>query len=219
MATGALTALAARIAAHLCGPHEALRVTLLQLLAEGQPVSLGLLADHVGWPVENVAAVIHSCSDTERDQAGNIVGWGLSLLPTAHQFRLGERTLFTWCALDTLMYPAMLGQAAHIHSICPVTGKAVRLLAQPTGVTNLQPAGAVVSVALPDEASSTCARDAFCAHSYYFTSHDVAQGWQTTRPATRLLAVADAAIVAYTIATERVRRARRLEKVPCVRHD
>jgi alkylmercury lyase len=210
MAAEALTSLAERVAVRLCGDHEKLRVVLLHLLAEGRPVSPGLLADRLGWPAERVASIVQGCSDTELDQSGQIVGWGLSLLPTTHQFRLGERTLFTWCALDTLMYPAILGLAADVSSRCPITGTTVRLVVQPDEIADLQPTSAVVSIALPDQSSCNCTRETFCAHSYYFASQEVAQHWQTARPSALLLPVADAAAVAREIAAERVRRARRL---------
>jgi alkylmercury lyase len=210
MAAEVMTSLAERIAVRLCGAHEELRIELLHLLAEGRPVSPEVLADRLGWPAERVTSIVRSCSDTELDQAGHIVGWGLSLLPTTHQFRLRERALFTWCALDTLMYPAILGLAADVSSRCPVTGTMVRLIVQPDGIADLQPAGAVVSIPLPDEPSCACTRDAFCAQSHYFASQEVAQRWQTARRTALLLPVADAALFAREIAAERVRRAQRL---------
>lgn len=210
MVAEALTTLAKQITTRLCGEHEELRLALLHLLAEGQAVPLWLLADRLSWPVERVSSVIHGCSDTELDQAGQIIGWGLSLLPTRHQFLLSEQTLFTWCALDTLMYPAILGQAAAVSSTCPVTGTEIRLTVHPTGITDLEPGGAVVSIALPDEASCACTRESFCAHGYYFASQEAAQRWQAARSNTTLLPVADAAIVARAIASERIHRAQRL---------
>ena len=107
------------------------------------------------------------------------------------------------------MYPAVLGQAADVSSTCPVTGSLVRLIVQPAGITDLQPTGAVVSIALPDETVYACTRDTFCAHGYYFASPEAAQRWQAARSNTLLLPVADAATVARAIATERVHRAQR----------
>ena len=60
---------------------------------------------------EEIQAVVPS-SDVEVDQAGNIVGWGLSLVPTPHQFHLGESILSIWRALDALAFPALLGRTA-----------------------------------------------------------------------------------------------------------
>lgn len=76
MAASALTALAERITAGLCGSHEALRVALLHLLAEGRPVSPGLLANHLRWSAKRVTSIVQGCPDTEFDQSGQIVGWG-----------------------------------------------------------------------------------------------------------------------------------------------
>jgi alkylmercury lyase len=51
--------------------------------------------------------------DTEFDAQGQIVGWGLTLLPTPHRFVLPERPLFTWCAFDTVLFPPLLQVEAH----------------------------------------------------------------------------------------------------------
>ena len=84
---------------------------LLRLLAEGKPVEPRYLASVAHCSLEEIQAVLPS-SDVEVDQAGNIVGWGLSLVPTPHQFHLGETILYTWCALDALAFPALLGRTA-----------------------------------------------------------------------------------------------------------
>lgn len=84
---------------------------LLRLLAEGKPVEPRHLASVAHCSQEEIQAVVPS-SDAEVDQVGNIVGWGLSLVPTPHQFHLGETILYSWCALDTLVFPALLGRTA-----------------------------------------------------------------------------------------------------------
>jgi hypothetical protein len=84
---------------------------LLRLLAGGAPVELMHLATVAHRPLEEIQGLLQS-SDAEVDQAGSIVGWGLSLVPTPHQFHLGENILSTWCALDALAFPALLGRTA-----------------------------------------------------------------------------------------------------------
>jgi len=81
---------------------------------------------------------------------------GLGFLSTRHQFHLGEKTLYTWCALDTLAFPALLGRTARVISSCPVTGKEIRLTVTPEAITDLEPAGAVASVRLPGEDTDLC---------------------------------------------------------------
>ncbi len=203
----AFVQVATQIADGLCGPHERLRVQLLRLLAAGHPVASEALAEALGWPAAAVAAVVSSCSDTEFDDAGRVVGWGLTLKPTAHQFRLGKTTLHTWCALDTLMYPTILAQPADVTSSCPVTGTRVQLRACPDGIADFQPAAAVVSIALPEEAPCSCSRATFCAHGHYFASSDAAEAWRGSAPPSYILPVATAAELARRIASERLRRA------------
>jgi alkylmercury lyase len=203
----AFVQVATQIADGLCGPHERLRVQLLQLLASGHPVSPKTLTEALEWPAAVVAAVVSGCADTEFDDAGRIVGWGLTLKPTTHQFRLGRTTLYTWCALDTLMYPTILAQPADVTSSCPVTGTRVQLRVCPDGIADLQPAAAVVSIALPDQAPCACSRATFCAHGHYFASSDAAETWRGSAPSCLIVPVVAAAELAREIASERLRRA------------
>lgn len=56
--------------------------------------------------------------DLETDVQGHIVGSGLTLRPTPHRFTIDGRQLYTWCALDTLIFPAVLGQVATVEAPC-----------------------------------------------------------------------------------------------------
>jgi alkylmercury lyase len=60
--------------------------------------------------------------DLETDEQGRIVGSGLTLRPTPHRFALDGRQLYTWCALDTLIFPVVLGQGATVESPCHGAG-------------------------------------------------------------------------------------------------
>ena len=78
--------------------------------------------------------------NVELDDHGRVVAFsGLSLTPTAHRFTVAGRTLYTWCAWDTLFLPALLGQSARVESPCPITGTAVRLEVEPSGVRDVDP--------------------------------------------------------------------------------
>jgi alkylmercury lyase len=103
---------------------------LWRLLAEGAPVSLEQLASLSHRPLNEIQAELPSL-DVRLDREGNILASGLSLVPTAHQFHLGEQELYTWCALDTLAFPPVLGRTARVISSCPVTGKTIRLTVTP----------------------------------------------------------------------------------------
>ena len=132
-------------------------------------------------------------ADLEVDHRGNVVGWGLTLIPTSHRFQVHGRLLYTWCALDTLTYPILLHIPARVESSCPVSGKMVSLSVTPTGIGDLTPRGAVVSLVIPVQGQScTCDRSSFCDQGHFFRSRREAVIWQKARPERRILSVEDA---------------------------
>lgn len=105
------------------GLDPALLVPLLRLLAAGDPVDVATLAASSGRTVEQVTAQLARVPDTEYDDQGRIVGQGLSLRPTPHQFTVDGHELYTWCALDTLIFPTILDRAARVESTSPASGQ------------------------------------------------------------------------------------------------
>lgn len=163
---------------------------LLRLLADGQPVKIEDLADAAGRPVDNIRQTVASLPDVELDDQGCIVGYGLTLRETPHRFEVEGKHLYTWCALDTLVFPAVLGRSARIESPCYGTGTPVRVTVEPTGVTSVDPATAVVSIVIPDEHAGI--RSAFCDHVHFFASLRAAQGWLDDHPGMSIHPVAEA---------------------------
>lgn len=77
--------------------------------------------------------------------------------------------LYTWCALDTLIFPALLDRPAKVESASPVSGEPVRVNVDPTeGATSVDPPTAVVSLVNPEQITSI--RSSFCNQVHYFTS-------------------------------------------------
>ena len=83
--------------------------TAVRLLSHGSPITVTELADAAGVDVADLdnAPAGH---DVEYDDEHRIVGWGLTLNPTPHTFVVDGRRLHTWCAADTLLFPAILGR-------------------------------------------------------------------------------------------------------------
>src|SRR5579864_6866634 len=79
-----LERLARRLAEGLRGEHDALGREVVRLLACGHPVTPERLASALQMTAEQVAGVLAGFADLEVDQGGNILGWGLTLIPTPH---------------------------------------------------------------------------------------------------------------------------------------
>ncbi|HUZ62325.1 MAG TPA: organomercurial lyase MerB [Acetobacteraceae bacterium] len=187
--TDRLVATVSQVGSALTSPG--LYRVLLRLLASGQPVAIARLAAAVGHPADEVQRTVAGWPDTEYDEQGRIVGYGLTLRPTPHRFIADGKQLYTWCALDTLFFPAVIGRAAHVESPCAATGVLVRLIVDPAvGVIALDPATAVVSIVTPEQVSSV--RADFCNPGRFFASHDAACDWQRKHPGMTVVAVSDA---------------------------
>jgi len=199
-----LDAVAQQLANALHGDHERLCFELVQLLVNGHPVSKEQLVAALHVTHEELQAALACLSDAEFDEQGNIVGWGLTLIPTLHRFQVNGLKLFTWCAVDALTYPALLKLPAHVESRCPITGDYVTLSITPTGIENLLPSNAVVSLKIPESSHvCDCDREAFCNQSYFFSSLHAASVWQATHKGTLILSVENAYLVGQMVATYR----------------
>ena len=163
---------------------------LLQLLAAGEPVDIEALAGATGKTADDVRQALAGMPDTEYDDTGRIVGSGLTQRPTPHRFEVDGHTLYTWCALDTLIFPAVLDRPAQVESPCHATGQPIRLQVEPERVISVDPATVVVSIVTPDDLSSV--RSAFCNQVHFFASAEAAAGWLDQHPDGTVLPVVDA---------------------------
>ena len=96
------------------GLDAGLLVPLLRLLVDGDPVSIEELAAAAGRTVDDVRRGLAAVPDTEYDAQGRILGQGLTLRPTNHRFTVAGEELYTWCALDTLIFPALVERARDV---------------------------------------------------------------------------------------------------------
>jgi alkylmercury lyase len=187
-----VTTYAAEVAARLL-PAEGsegcadLLFALLRELAKGLPVRHETLAAALGWSAERLAAVLEQQPCTEYDGDGNIIGYGITLNETAHAFEIDGHRLYTWCALDALMFPVMIGKTARVLSRCPATGLSASLTVTPDGLRDVEPTSAVVS--LPPLEAAPNIRRSFCCHVHFYASASAAH--RSVEPRTEVVSAAD----------------------------
>jgi alkylmercury lyase len=84
----------------------------------------------------------------ELDDAGRIVGAGLSLIPsTPHTVRIGDHDYTGWCVMDCVMFPVIFGGESTVTTSCPTTGTPISFTVTPDGIRDLTPAEAWFSLA------------------------------------------------------------------------
>ena len=130
---------------------------------------------------------------------------GLAAAQMQHRFEVEGRTLWTWCAWDSLFIPEILGKPARIESRDPQSGGIVRLVVSPDRVESVEPKGAVVSFLLPDGHFRTSAANVmaqFCHFVFFFTSRASGERWMAKHPGTFLYSLDDAFALAKRLSAK-----------------
>ncbi len=173
--------------------RESMQLTdlMLQLLAEGEPVSARRFAQAAGVPQAEVQAFFAEYQESggEFDDEGRLVGAALTLNPTPHQLIINGRTLYTWCALDGLFIPGLIGMTAQVQSTCPVTLQEIRLTVTPEGVVKYDPDTMVFSMTIPGVSckterskTRTGPESDTCSQIHFFASRAAAREWLQDHP-------------------------------------
>jgi alkylmercury lyase len=188
----------------LTSEEQRAALTLYQELAKGQPVGAQQLAAALNIPAAKAAELLQRPSIkalTYPDEHGRVLGFGgLAAAPMHHIFRVDGRTLWTWCAWDSLFIPELLGATAHVESPDPESGEIVRLDVGPRGVTTVEPGTAVVSFLKPDatefDKSAANVMATFCNFVFFFASRESGDRWVAKHRGTFLFSVDEAVALA-----------------------
>lgn len=161
-----------------------LSLAIHRALALGAPVRLSALSRQLGIEPEEAARRVHAWPGVYWDAERRIIGyWGLTLARTRHALRIDGRSLFAWCAWDTLFLPELLGARAEVSSACRATDIAVRLTVGGGAVEAADPPGLWVSFLVPkEEAVRADVVTAFCHYVHFFSSERTAAPWLEQHP-------------------------------------
>ncbi len=196
-----LETIAERLLGQLRCEQEDLCRPIVQQVTRGKPVAPAALRASLQVSQDELEQRLAKLPpDVEFDRAGNILGLGVTLVPTSHRFQLGGQVLYTWCAFDTVLLPPSLHVEAQVQSTCPVTGQPITFVATPEGVVlNLLPASSVMSLIAPAERGD-CTRATFCQQSLFFQSEQAASTFLADHPDALLLSAEEAAYVGHLVA-------------------
>ncbi len=154
---------------------------LLRLVSEGEPVPIAAIASKANLPVHDIEQWLCQQPGTDWDDQGRLVGFGLTQRATNHRLVLDGRSLYTFCAADALIFPALLGQTANVESRCAESGQQVHVKVEPNAVVFADPGRAVVSH-IPGRLRSCDIRGTVCKYGVFYASIESARHWQETHP-------------------------------------
>ena len=162
----------------------------LQLLANGYPVPPDEISVRLQVTPDTVISILRSFS-AEFDKQGNILGVGLTLVPAPHVYKANGQKLYTWCAVDALIFPVLLNHTAHIESLDPVSGDKIQVTVTPDGVKKVKPESTVVSW-VNSSVDPSNIRGSVCHYVYFFSSSETASKWIAEHPGKMFYPVIDA---------------------------
>lgn len=167
-----------------------LEMQMYRALAEGRPVTAARLAEMAGVPVWLVEAVFQQgrALGGEWDEEGRLLGNVLTIVPTAHRFRVNGIDLYTWCSMDAIHLPTLLGRAAEVESVDPITGQKIFLNIPPDGPPTYRPAETVLSIVLAGGDRSG-PQSPLCQQMHFFASRESAATWVRDHPNATIMSV------------------------------
>lgn len=173
---------------------QAIGIHLYRMLATGVPVQPLLVAEAIGVSEQAVHDALEGRPGVVCNDAGNVTAYfGLTLKPMPHHLVLDGKTLYTWCAWDTMLVAHILGREVDVHSPCPVTGSEVRLTLGGDGVVRASPSTARISMVTPTfETLATDFHAAFCGRIHFLAHQDAELAWLADNPDGLTLTLDDA---------------------------
>src|SRR2546430_5919034 len=122
-------------------------VTLYRELAKGQPVDAAQLGRALGVAPADAQAFLNRDSIkvfVYPDDEGRVLGFGgLAAAPMHHRLEVDARTLWTWCAWDSLFIPEIWGKRAAVGSPDPDTVDLAHPLLCPAQIETVEPVSAL----------------------------------------------------------------------------
>jgi alkylmercury lyase len=192
---------AARCLPVLSPEEQRAGMVLLRELARGEPVATAQLAQALGTPVDGAEALVRDSTLTpdvhagEGDRIQGFMGLSVVRTPHPHQLTVNGRSLWTWCAYDTLFIPELLDETAEIETRDPETGQLIHLTVSPARVEAAEPTSIVASIVGPqmwDHTSNARLRASACHFMFFFASRASGERWQAKHPETVLLSLDEA---------------------------
>ena len=159
-------------------PAQRVALQTYRALAEGEAVSVARISGAAEVAPQVARELLEAWPGVVWEE-GRVIGfWGLSPRPVSrHRLRVEDRTLFAWCAWDTLFLPELIGKPALVESSLKDAGQSVTLSVSADGLKNVNPSAAVMSMVMPHKDMMRDIVSSFCQFINFFPSREQAEKW------------------------------------------
>ncbi|MBC8198395.1 MAG: organomercurial lyase [Candidatus Marinimicrobia bacterium] len=163
-------------------------LNVFRSLLEGKPITKGRYYEIVNLPKDKADAILVKLGET--DDQDNIVAFsGLSLIPTDHHFNVNGKKLYTWCAIDAILFAEWLDVEVYVLSTDPIDDTPIELQINGGQLQWTKPYPLFISWV---ESIDTCnIRDSLCNHVTFYGSEKTAQEWLNNNPQGKILTLED----------------------------
>ena len=162
------------------------------LLAQGRPLPVEEIAKATGAEVGEIEAAVDAAR-CERDAQRRLIDlFGLMLTPTHHRLEIGDKVLFSCCALWAHVIPKLVDSRVWVESVDPRRHELVRLSISHASVESADPPGAAATLALAtQETIEADVSRAFCSQVRHFVSRESAEEFAAGLPTCHAVELAE----------------------------
>lgn len=114
---------------------------------------------------------------------------GLSLTPTKHKFIVENITLYTWCAVDAILFTDWLQVSSHAVSADPIDNTEIELEMEVDFLLWSNPYPIYISIVEDIDACNI--KSSFCNHVSFWASETTAKKWLNNHPNGKILTLED----------------------------
>lgn len=157
-------------------------------LLKGKAVSKKVFSSIAELPPEKEQFLLENLA--EQDEKGDVIAFsGMSLTPTNHSITINDKKLYTWCAIDAILFTDWLNINSRIQSRDPVDNSFIELQLVGDHLQWTKPYPIFVSLV---EGLNTCdIRNSFCNHVSFFASEATAKKWLEQNPHGKIISIDD----------------------------
>ncbi|WP_445955076.1 organomercurial lyase [Yeosuana sp.] len=163
-------------------------INIQKELIKGNPIPIVKYYALVGLHIEKANDVLEILGESNENNQITAFS-GLSLTPTHHKFIVQNKTLYTWCALDAILFTEWLDVSSQIISLDPIDNSIIELNIECDHLVSSNPYPIFISWI--EKMDSCNIRGSFCNHVSFFASEQTAKQWLSKNPSGKILTLED----------------------------